>query len=130
LQGDANPADSTDKEARAMKVMIARLADAPPYGRGFSAKLAVLASSAIDGRVDYPRVAFRLARDAGADARDGLAALLGNRLAAVIAFLCALALWSQRTGTKDRILHRIVDLVLNRAVARPTSGHCLAPCAS
>jgi hypothetical protein len=68
-------------------------------------------------------VAFGLASDAGANARERVAALLRDRLAAIVAFESAVALRRQGTGAKDRILHRVVDLVLNRAVARPSAGH-------
>src|SRR5215207_445440 len=68
-------------------------------------------------------VALGLAGDAGADARQRLAPLLRDRLAAIVAFLGALALRRQRTRAKDRVLHRVVDLVLNRAIARPSASH-------
>jgi hypothetical protein len=32
-----------------------------------------------------------------------------------------------RPRRKHRVLHRIVDLILNRAVARPSAGHGEAP---
>src|SRR5579884_1003433 len=57
-------------------------------------------------------VPLRLAGDAGADAGKRLAPFLGDRPAAIVAFLRALALRSQRPRAKDRVLHRIVDLAL------------------
>src|SRR5574338_116106 len=88
-----------------------------------STQLAVLAAAAVDGRMDDRLVALRLAGDAGAHAGQRLAPLLRDRLAAIVAFLGALALRRQRAGAKDRILHRVLDLILNRAVARPSAGH-------
>src|SRR5437868_1226356 len=88
-----------------------------------SAELAVLRAAAIDGRVRDGLVALRLAGDASTDAGQRLAATLRDRLAAVVALLRALALRCQRAGAQDRVLHRVVDLVLNRAIARPSTGH-------
>ena len=68
-------------------------------------------------------VAHRLAGDAGADAGQGRAAFLGDRLAAIVAFLGALALRGQRAGAQHGVLDRVVDLVLHRAVAGPSTGH-------
>ena len=72
-------------------------------------------------------VAFRLAGDAGANAGHGLATFRGDGLAAIVAFLCGLAGGQALPGRGDGILHRVVDLVLNRAVARPTAGHVASP---
>ena len=68
-------------------------------------------------------VTFGLTGYASPDSGKGFASLIRNRLAAIVAFLGAFAMRSKRAGTKDRVLHRIVDLVLNRAVARPSTGH-------
>ena len=94
--------------------------------RGTSPKLAILAAPSIDGRVANRLVARRLAGNAGADARKRLAPLLRDGLAAIVAFLGAFARRRQSTGAQDRILHRVVDLVLNRAIARPSTGHLLS----
>src|SRR5687767_7210765 len=88
-----------------------------------SAQLAVLAAAAVDGGVGDGLVALRLAGDAGAHPGERLAALRRNRLAAIVAFLGTLPLGGERTGAKDRVLHRVVDLVLDRAVASPSAGH-------
>ena len=56
-----------------------------------SAQLAILAAAAVDGRMDDRLVALGLAGDAGAHARQRLAPLLRDRLAAIVAFLGALA---------------------------------------
>src|SRR5579872_1319511 len=73
--------------------------------------------------MDHVLVALCLAGDARADARKHLTSLFRDRLAAIIAFLRTLAARCEGAGTKDRIFHSVVDLVLNRAVARPTTGH-------
>src|SRR4051794_26004383 len=95
----------------------------PIEGRGSLAQLAILAAAAVDRRMGHRFVAFGLAGDAGADAGQGLAPLLGDELAAIVAFLGALARRRQSTGAQDRVLHRIVDLVLHRAVACPPASH-------
>src|SRR5690349_21799419 len=90
-----------------------------------STQLAILAASAVDGRVDDGLVALGLAGDAGADTGQRVAAAFGDGLAAIVAFLGTVTLGRQRTGAKDRVLHGVVDLVLNRPVARPSAGHDL-----
>src|SRR5687768_8335430 len=95
------------------------------------AELAVLAAAAVDGRMADVGVAARLAGDAGAHARDGLAALGRDRLAAIVAFFRAFALGEEGAGELNRILDGVVDLILNRAVARPPACHgLLHPCCS
>jgi hypothetical protein len=64
--------------------------------------------------MDNGLVAFRLAGDAGADAGQRIAPFLRDRLAAIVAFLRAFALRRQRPRAKDGVLHRVLDLVLNR----------------
>jgi hypothetical protein len=68
-------------------------------------------------------VSFRLASDTGANAGQRLAPLLRDRLSAIVAFHRAFALRRQRPSAKDRVLHRIVDLVLHRTVATPSTSH-------
>src|SRR4051794_17717177 len=68
-------------------------------------------------------IAQGLAGDAGAHPGQGVAPFLGDRFAAIVAFFGAVARRRQRAGAQDRILHRIVDLVLHRAIARPSAGH-------
>src|SRR5437868_6245067 len=88
-----------------------------------STQLAILAAAAIDRRVDDALIALRLAGDAGAHARQRLAPLLRDRLAAIVAFLGALALGRQRAGAQHGVFHRVLDLLFDRAVARPSAGH-------
>src|SRR4249919_3416682 len=97
---------------------------APPHrGEGDnSTQLAILAATPIDGRIDDGLVARGLASDASPHARQRLATPLRDRLAAIVAFLGAVAPRRHRPGAKDGVLHRIVDLVLNRAVASPSAG--------
>src|SRR5512144_1740692 len=74
----------------------------------FSAKLAILAAAPIDRGVHDRLVALGLARDAGTDAGKRLAPALRDGLAAIVAFLCALALRRQCAGAKNRVLHGVV----------------------
>ncbi len=64
-----------------------------------------------------------LARGAGAG--EGAAAGLRDLLAALSAMRFALAGRRGEAGARreHRILHGVVDLILNRAVARPTACH-------
>src|SRR5947209_3897573 len=71
----------------------------------------------------HPFVPLRLAGDAGADAPEGRPPPLGDRLTTIIAVRRALTRWCQCTSTQNRIGDRIVDLVLNGAVARPSARH-------
>jgi hypothetical protein len=75
---------------------------------------------------DLP-VALGLACDACAHARERLAPLSGYRFAAIVTVLGALSFGRQRPSAKERILHRIVDLVLNRTVTSPSAGHVRLP---
>ena len=62
------------------------------------AQLAILAAAAVDGRMHDRLVALGLARDAGPHAGQRLAPLLRDRLAAIVAFLGALALRASAHG--------------------------------
>src|SRR4051794_41520445 len=73
--------------------------------------------------MDNPLVAHGLAGDAGANAGQRIAALLRDRLAAIVAFLGALTMRRQSAGAQNGVLHRILDLLLDRPVARPSAGH-------
>src|SRR5690606_11306454 len=84
---------------------------------------AVLAAAAVDAAVDDLRVPARLAGDAGPHAGNRLAAPFGDVLAAFLAMDRALSARQPRARREHRVLHGIVDLVLNRAVARPSAGH-------
>src|SRR4051812_2463509 len=72
-------------------------------------------------------VAHRLAGDTGAYSGQRFAPLLRDRLAAIIAFLRTLAVGRQCAGAENGLLHRILDLLLDRAVARPSAGHDCVP---
>ena len=63
--------------------------------------------------MDDGLVALGLASDTGAHARERVTPLLRNRLAAIIAFLGAFPLGRYRPSAEDRVLHCVVDLVLN-----------------
>src|SRR3546814_5726651 len=97
-----------------------KMAEAPPAAL---AKLAVLATAAVDPRLPAPRVARRLAGDAGAAAGQGLAPRLRNPLAAILAIIGAFALGEAEARQFDGVGHRVVDLFLHGAVARPAIGH-------
>src|SRR6478736_9859848 len=88
-----------------------------------SAQLAVLAAAAVDPTVDLARFPPGLTRNACTHAGQGLAARRGDRLAAFVAELRAFAGGHVGPRGEHRVLHRVVDLVLHRAVARPASGH-------
>ena len=101
-----------------------RVHSAVPHGvRAALSALAVLAPAPVDAGGHPPLVAFRLAGHAGAHAGEGAAAGFGDLLAAFGAFVAALAHGHAGAGREDGVLHRIVDLILHRAVARPAAGH-------
>lgn len=91
------------------------------------AQLAVLASAAVDADGGRARVAAGLAGDAGPGAGHGEAALGGDLLAAFDAMRLALAGRRRRRKPRPRrqhgVLHRILDLILHRAIARPAACH-------
>src|SRR5918997_6861229 len=95
-------------------------------GRGL-AQLAVLAAAAVDAAGDRPRIAFRLALDAGPDAGHRLPPALGDGRAAIVAFAGAFAARHAEPGQLDRVLDRVVDLILHRAVPRPAASHGKKP---
>jgi hypothetical protein len=64
-----------------------------------------------------------LAADAQAHARHHLATRLGNGLAAFLTMSKARAPMQTAAGALHRIVHRTVDLFLNRAVSGPPIGH-------
>jgi hypothetical protein len=71
-------------------------------------------------------VALALARDAPSHPGEDVAALLRDRLAAVVAMGGAFARRRFGAGALHGILHRVFDLVLHRAVARPAASHQLS----
>src|SRR3546814_20337426 len=97
-----------------------KMAEAPPAAL---AKLAVLATAAVDPRLPAPRVARRLAGDAGAAAGQGLAPRLRNPPAAILALLRAFAAAEAEARQFAHVRHRVVAVFLPVAVAT----HPLAP---
>ena len=68
-------------------------------------------------------VLLGLAADAQVHPRDRLAARLGDGVAALLTMGEARASVQTAAGALHRIVHRAVDLFLNRAVSGPTIGH-------
>jgi len=68
-------------------------------------------------------VRLGLAGDAPADARQCLAARFGDRLAALLAGEEALSLREPAPRPFDSAVDRRVDLILHRAILRPTDRH-------
>src|SRR3546814_9715321 len=97
-----------------------KMAEAPPAAL---AKLAVLATARVDPRLPAPRVAPRLAGDAGAAPGQGLALRLRIPLAAILAIIGAFALGEAEARQFDGVGHRDVELFVHGAVARPAIGH-------
>src|SRR5947199_188128 len=108
----------------------ARLVECPPWrtvDQAFSShilekpfQIDFILSVKIEGARDFP---LPLARDAGPHSWQGVSALLRDRLAAIVTFLRAFAAGSQGSSTQHSVLHGIVDLILNRAIASPSAGH-------
>src|SRR5690606_24686666 len=90
---------------------------------GSLAQLAVLAAAPVDADGSARGVAGALAGDAGAHSGERAAPRLGNALAAIVAMLGALPERRFGPGAQHRVLDRVIDLVLHRAVARPAACH-------
>lgn len=119
---------------RGRKALIVRrspgrptLAHAGSTGVVRLAKLAVLAAASVDGRMNDPRIASRLAVDAGRRARHRASARLRNVFAAFDAFERAFTRGHTRPGVQHAIGYRIVDLIEDSAVPCPPSGHVSSP---
>jgi hypothetical protein len=67
-------------------------------------------------------VAFRLAGNASAHAGQCSAALDRDWLTAVVAVIRALSSRHAKASRLDRVLHRVINLVLHCAIARPSAG--------
>src|SRR5580692_9828640 len=87
------------------------------------AQLAVLAAAAVDAASQRAVVAAGLAVDAGSRARQGAAARLGDLVAALVAMGRALAGGQARPRGLHPVGDGVVDLVRDRAIARPAAGH-------
>src|SRR5690348_10795473 len=89
-----------------------------------SAQLTVLAAAPIVEAVGlHLLIGLGLAGDAEAHPRHGFAARLGDLVAALLAVLAAGAAGQPAAHALERVLDAGVDLVLDRAVFRPTGGH-------
>jgi hypothetical protein len=88
-----------------------------------STQLAVFAASPIHMRVDDSFVALALAGYAGARARQGLTPTGWDSLATILAMAKASTGWHPCTGAADRVAYRVINLILHRAIARPSTGH-------
>ncbi len=91
------------------------------------AELAVFAAAAVVGAVGGGGIAFGLAGDAGADAREGLAAAFGDGLPAFVAMGGGFPGGEMGAGAGDGILDGVVDLVGDGAVGGPAGCHGLPP---
>src|SRR5690606_36144311 len=79
-------------------------------------KLAVLAAAAVDADGPARGIAGTLAGDAGAYAGERAAPRFGDAFAALVAMLGAVSAWRLGAGAQHRVLDRVVDLILHRAV--------------
>src|SRR5580698_7454465 len=87
-------------------------------------QLAVFAASAVvEALVHVEPVRLGLARDALPDARQCVAPRFGDRLAALLTGEEALSLRKPAPRPFDSAVDRRVDLILHRAVLRPTDRH-------
>ena len=96
----------------------------PAFTRSALAQLTVLARPPVvaAGALVFG-VLLGLAADAQAHSRYHLTACLGDGVAAFFAMGEARAPMQTAAGALHRIVHRAVDLFLNRAVSGPTIGH-------
>jgi hypothetical protein len=85
--------------------------------------VALLAAAGIAPAAHDCRVARRLTGYAGPRAGQSKTPALRNPLAAILAIVGTFARRHPCAGAEHGILHRIVDLILHRAIARPTAGH-------
>lgn len=88
-----------------------------------SSQLTVFAAAAVDPSDDRLRVPVRLARHARTRARKRVAATGRDLAAANFTVRWPIARRHPRACDRDRVGDRVVDLILDRAVARPTSSH-------
>jgi hypothetical protein len=88
-------------------------------------ELAVLAAAPIDPEMGGFTILRRLTGDAFLHAGYCLAASFGNFCVAFFAMRFAFARGHFRPGAQDRVFHRVVDLILHRAVRCPSVRHSL-----
>ncbi|EIZ77952.1 hypothetical protein WSK_3428 [Novosphingobium sp. Rr 2-17] len=88
-----------------------------------SPQLAIFAASPVHMRVNDSFIALPLAGYAGARTRQCLTPTCGDGLATVFTMLKALASWHPPTGAADRVTYSVINLILHRAIARPSTGH-------
>ena len=89
-----------------------------------SAQLTILASPPVERGGKRP-VAATLTRHAGSHSRQRPPPAFGDVVAAECTEQFTRSAWHAGACGQDRISHRIVDLILHRAIARPTASHLL-----
>ena len=81
-----------------------------------------------NGYFNWPSLlSRRLANNTCANARQHLPSALSDRLAAIVTMFGARADRHIRPSTKQRVLNRVVDLVLHRTIARPATSQFAPP---
>jgi hypothetical protein len=86
--------------------------------------LAVLAAPAVERTAETRLgVVFFLARDATADTGHGLSPGFGDRFAAVLTIRSPNPVGERLPRVFDRVGDALIDLILYRAIARPTTCH-------
>lgn len=88
-----------------------------------SPQLAIFAASPIDAGMYDSFIALRLARYAGTCAGKCLAPTSRDGFAAVFAVVEPLAGRQPQACAADRVTYGIINLILHRTIARPSTGH-------
>ncbi len=88
-----------------------------------SAQLAVLVAASIDAGESRLLFAYGLTCDAGSRADQRLSASQRDRLAAFLAFFEPNTRRHTRSRSRQSIPHAVLDLILNRALRRPSTCH-------
>jgi len=88
-----------------------------------SSQLAIFAAPPVDLRMDDGFIALRLASNAGAYTRQYFAPPSWDGFPAVFAALKPLTNGNPGACAADRVGNRVVNLILHRAIARPSTGH-------
>jgi len=86
-------------------------------------QLAIFAAPPVDLGMNDSFVAQRLAGYTGAGTRQCLAPAGRDGLAAVFAMFQPFTSGHPRACAADRVAYGVIDLILHRAVARPSTGH-------
>jgi hypothetical protein len=81
------------------------------------------AAPVVQAAIDVATVRLGLTRDTAADAGDGLATGLGNRLTTILAVAETLAPAQGSPGAGDRVFDAGVDLVLHGSILGPAYRH-------